>query len=67
MSNTTAVVWKHDKGFWVADVYFDGSNRDPIGPDWYCTGKTGGGRSDVTSQVKRRFPDATIVDGGDDE
>lgn len=56
------VISPSNKGFWVADIYFDGQSEGES-PDWFCTGKIGGTKDDIITKVKESYPDAKFTDG----
>jgi hypothetical protein len=56
------VVSPHEKGFWQADIYFDGWSEGSA-PDYFFTGKSGEARNDIIEKVKQTYPLASVVDG----
>lgn len=62
LNDSLCIVSPHEKGFWQADVYFNGWHEGSS-PDWFCTGKIGDDRDDIISKVRERFSSPKIVDG----
>lgn len=62
LNDLLCVISPHEKGFWQADVYFNGWSEG-VSPDWFCTGKIGGDRNVIVSKVQGQFPNPKIVDG----
>jgi len=56
-----AIVSLHEKGFWQADVYYDG--HDDAIPDWFCTGKCNDDMFGVINIVSKQFPGITFAQG----
>ena len=56
------IVSPHEKGFWQADVYFDGW-MEGITADWFCTGSIGGTKESIIEKVRGQFPQSKIIDG----
>jgi len=61
-SNLECIVSPHEKGFWQADVYFEGSDEG-LAPDWFCTGAIGGTKEEIISRVKEVFRNPIFKDG----
>jgi len=57
--NAICIVSLHQKGFWMADTYYDGWFEGAV-PDWYVLNKTKDGVKDI---VKKEFPSIKFEDG----
>jgi len=59
--DSICLVSPHEKGFWQADIYFEG--WDEGGSDHFFTGEIGGTKEQIIMAVNKRYPQIKIFDG----
>jgi len=56
------IISPHEKGFWQADLYFNGFTEG-VPPDWFCTGKKGDDQYEIITRVANDYPGVKFVAG----
>ena len=62
VNDPICIISPHPKGFWQADVYFQGW-EDGLSCDWFCTSAVGATKQNIIDKVTDAHGDIEIVDG----